>query len=296
MSMFEAERQWINKQNSDTLFFRILKDYKVEAYEQNKAVECIVFISCFPGSSDGKESINNGGDSGLTPGSGRSPGEGNGYPLQYSCLENSMDRGAWQSTAHGVARSQTQLSDFHGNNDDNLCMISNFPGFAKCFCMYHLFRIKLAIWCWTNWKRRMRKTGQKIIKINCCCCSVTKSGWTVCNPTDCRMPGFPVQSLLKFMSIESTEHIAGKCGYSVILTNQSVLFLHLHVKFKVINYEWGETALWGQKGQYQEVKEHEWRKRCSERPRATWGSFGVGNKPLYSWKPSVESQYYSKHD
>ena len=148
----------------------------------------------------------------------------------------------------------------------------------------------------TEKQRRMRKTGQKIIKIDCCCFSVTKSGWTVCNPTDCRMPGFPVQSLLKFMSIESTEHIAGKCGYSVILTNQSVLFLHLHVKFKVINYEWGETALWGQKGQYQEVKEHEWHKRCSERPRATWGSFGVGSKPLYSWKPSVESQYYSRHD
>ena len=83
----------------------------LEAYEQNKAVECIVFISCFPGSSDGKESINNGGDSGLTPGSGRSPGEGNGYPLQYSCLENSMDRGAWQSTAHGIAKSWTRLSD-----------------------------------------------------------------------------------------------------------------------------------------------------------------------------------------
>ena len=43
----------------------------------------------------------------------RSPAEGNGYPLQYSCLESSMDRGAWQATAHGVPKSQTQLSDFH---------------------------------------------------------------------------------------------------------------------------------------------------------------------------------------
>ena len=41
------------------------------------------------------------------PGSGRSPGEGNGYPLQYSCLENPMDRGAWQATVHGVTKSQT---------------------------------------------------------------------------------------------------------------------------------------------------------------------------------------------
>ena len=47
---------------------------------------------------------------GLIPGSGRSPGEGNGYPLQYSCLENSMERGAWQATVCGVAKSQTQRS------------------------------------------------------------------------------------------------------------------------------------------------------------------------------------------
>ena len=50
-------------------------------------------------------------DVGLTPGSGRSPKEGNGYTLQYSSLENSMDRGAWQVTVHGVAKSQTCLSD-----------------------------------------------------------------------------------------------------------------------------------------------------------------------------------------
>ena len=55
----------------------------------------------------GKESAYNTGDSGLIPGSGRSPGEGNGNPLQYSCLENSMDRGAWQATVHGEAKSQT---------------------------------------------------------------------------------------------------------------------------------------------------------------------------------------------
>ena len=47
----------------------------------------------------------NAGDPGLIPGSGRSPGEGNGYPLQYSCLENSMDRGAWRATVHGVTKS-----------------------------------------------------------------------------------------------------------------------------------------------------------------------------------------------
>ena len=54
----------------------------------------------------------NAGDPGLIPGSGRSPGEGHGNPLQYSCLEYSMDRGAWWATVHGVAKSQTRLSDF----------------------------------------------------------------------------------------------------------------------------------------------------------------------------------------
>ena len=64
----------------------------------------------FPGDSDGKESACNAGDLGSIPGSGRSPGEGNGYPLQYSCLENPMDRGPWQATVHGVTKSRTQLS------------------------------------------------------------------------------------------------------------------------------------------------------------------------------------------
>ena len=58
----------------------------------------------FPGGSDGKESACSAGDPGLIPESRRSPGEGNGYPLQYSCLENPMDRGAWRATVHGVAR------------------------------------------------------------------------------------------------------------------------------------------------------------------------------------------------
>ena len=61
--------------------------------------------------SNGKESTCNAGDLGLIPRLGRSPGEGNGYPLQCSCLENHMDRGAGQATVHGVATSQTRLSD-----------------------------------------------------------------------------------------------------------------------------------------------------------------------------------------
>ena len=69
-------------------------------------MEIVNYLS-FPGGSDGKESACNAGDLGSIPGSGRSPKEGDGNPLQYSCLENSMDRGAWQTTAHGVAKSQT---------------------------------------------------------------------------------------------------------------------------------------------------------------------------------------------
>ena len=65
----------------------------------------------FPGSSDGKASAYNVRDLGSIPGSGRSPGEGNCNPLQYSCLENPMDRGAWWATIHGVAKSRTRLSD-----------------------------------------------------------------------------------------------------------------------------------------------------------------------------------------
>ena len=71
------------------------------------------FILSFPCGSDGKESAGNvGGDLGSIPGPGRSPGEGNGNPLQYSCLENPMDGGSWQSTVHGVTESLTWLSDF----------------------------------------------------------------------------------------------------------------------------------------------------------------------------------------
>ena len=65
----------------------------------------------FPGSSVGKESACKAGDPGSIPGLGRSPGEGNGNPPQYSCLENRMDRGAWQDIVHGIAKSQTRLSD-----------------------------------------------------------------------------------------------------------------------------------------------------------------------------------------
>ena len=65
----------------------------------------------FPCSSVSKESACSAGDPGSTSGLGRSPGEGNGNPLQYSCPENLMDRGAWWATVHGVTKSRARLSD-----------------------------------------------------------------------------------------------------------------------------------------------------------------------------------------
>ena len=90
----------------------------------------------FPGGSDGKASVYNVGDLGLIPGSGRSAGEGNGNPLQYYCLENPMDRGAWQATVHGVAKSWTRLSNFtylltYSQTDDHVCGVIN-TGLAEC--------------------------------------------------------------------------------------------------------------------------------------------------------------------
>ena len=71
---------------------------------------CICSSWGFPAGSDGKESACNVGDLGSIPGSRRSPGEGNGNPLQNSCLENPMDRGAWKATVHEVARVQHDLA------------------------------------------------------------------------------------------------------------------------------------------------------------------------------------------
>ena len=74
----------------------------------------------FRGDSDGKASDYNAGDPGSIPGSGRSPGEGNGNPLQYSCLENPMDGEACWATVQGVAKSRTRLSDFTLRGCDSL--------------------------------------------------------------------------------------------------------------------------------------------------------------------------------
>ena len=110
--------------------------------------------------SAGKESACSAGDPGQIPESGRSPGERICYPLQYSCLENSMDREAQQATVHGVAKSQTRLSELHKGHSsfkvphgsaDALLTIAlhfNFPSAQSCFLtssqvlLRHLFSLK----------------------------------------------------------------------------------------------------------------------------------------------------------
>ena len=83
------------------------------AQELRNTLYLPLLVYCdYPGGSDSKASAYNVGDPGSIPGLGRSPGEGNGNPLQYSCLEDLMDGGAWLATVHGVAKSWMRLSDF----------------------------------------------------------------------------------------------------------------------------------------------------------------------------------------
>ena len=90
-----------NLSNHDSLIVLILLPFP-----EYHIVGVLSYVG-FPGGSDGKGSTCSAGNLGLIPGLERSPGEGNGYPFQYSCLENFVDRGAWQAAVHGVAKSWT---------------------------------------------------------------------------------------------------------------------------------------------------------------------------------------------
>ena len=107
----------------------------------------------FPGVSDGKESACNAGDWGLTPRSGRSTGEGDDYLLQYSCLENFMDRGAWWATVHGIADSDiTQHRQ-----------VEMKPNQSMVGMMHSLQPPTFTLW------RVLRKSGQNLTPINWTC-------------------------------------------------------------------------------------------------------------------------------
>ena len=90
------------------------KKHILRPYIQDADRQKLKMLMC-PGGSEVKGSACNAGDLGSIPGLGRSTGEGNGNPLQYSYLENPMDRGAWWATVHGVTKSRAQLSDLTFN-------------------------------------------------------------------------------------------------------------------------------------------------------------------------------------
>ena len=106
-------------------------------------------VLSFPGSSAGKESACNEGDLGSIPGLERSPGEGNTNPLQYSCLENSMDRRIWWATVHGVAKSQTWLDDFHFHNFWPTCLCHKM-NHDEQFCCLGLLIWLIAVYSVAN--------------------------------------------------------------------------------------------------------------------------------------------------
>ena len=100
--------------NSYCYYFMSLGTPSLSAKSKQKlnVVSSMQSLMGFPGSWDSKEFACSAGDAGWIPGSGRSPGEGNGYPLQYSCLENPMDEGAWRAIVHGVAKSQKDTTEW----------------------------------------------------------------------------------------------------------------------------------------------------------------------------------------
>ena len=110
------------------------------------------------GGSEVKASACNVGDLGLIPGSGRSPGEGNGNPLHYSCLENPMDGGAWLATVHGVTKSRTRLSDF-----TFLISIKTFSLISPCH--FFLKKVDFTQSHFTINLERERKTVQSLCEL-----------------------------------------------------------------------------------------------------------------------------------
>ena len=122
----------------------------------------VLSFSIFPGGSEVKASASNAGDPGSIPGLGRSPGEGNGNPLQYSCLENPMDLKVWSATIHGVAKSRARLSDFtslqawpHPSEQDPV-----FPSVSLSHQEASISLSFFSITGQTDWKPQSQKTNQ----------------------------------------------------------------------------------------------------------------------------------------
>ena len=117
-----------------------------------------VFFGSFPGGSGGKGSAYNAADSGLIPGLGRSPGKGNGNPLQCSCLENPTNRGAWRATVHRVAKSWTPLKQLSMHACKVLVLIKCKGNLADTvgWIIQHLFSTPVSLACIWNraWKTK----------------------------------------------------------------------------------------------------------------------------------------------
>ena len=110
-----------------------------------------------PGGSDGKESACNVGDWDLIPGSGRSPGGGNGNPVQYSCLENPTDRGAWRTTVYRVTKSRTRLNDLHCLTCSQILTNKLCDLVSKSTCLslsFHIYKTGSSErWVSPSWRR-----------------------------------------------------------------------------------------------------------------------------------------------
>ena len=129
----------------------------------------MLYVLGFPDSSNGKESTCNAGDPGSIPGSERSPVEGHGNPLHYSCLENPMDRGSWWATVHGVTKNQT------------------WPSY------------------WAHTHSHLRKNFSFLKNSSICApvkVLVAQSCPTPCNPIDCSPPGSSVHGILQARILE----------------------------------------------------------------------------------------------
>ena len=109
----------------------------------------------FPGGSVVKNLPANAGDTDSIPGSGRSPGEGNGNPLQYSCLGNPIDRGAWWAMDHGVAKSQTRLSDWARTEKESsftmLCYLQAFSPVTQSSYIYAFYFFRFFFFTFPFW-------------------------------------------------------------------------------------------------------------------------------------------------
>ena len=152
-------------------------------------------IHDFPGGSDGKTSVYNAGDPGSIPGLGRAPGEGNGNPLQCSCLENPMDGGAWQATVHGVAESDT-TERLHFHFHTKIGMVQRRLAWPLHKYDMQICEIVHIFWCFPHSsvsKESTCKAGAAKLLQPCL---------TLCDPMDCSPPGSSVHGIFQARVLE----------------------------------------------------------------------------------------------